>query len=266
MNMNISTEPLSIASFVCPISHEIMIDPVVTPNGDTFERSYIEKWIQDKGTCPITRNKIGLKDLVPNTALKLCIISKKTSCDIIINDKKIEKPCNSATVPPHTISPVVNPITQVQNSISTWTRGIITYQSPFVNIGTLSIVRSNPHSRVVPVDIDPAPETIDPVQVTAPVLPQEYLFPTIISHSDRATLICGYKTMNRVPNAWKDMRNFSVDPTGGFQFGFKNDKIDYILNEISRDYPHHSGCSMGCTARILQFISRYGITAFESRP
>ncbi|XP_074307612.1 U-box domain-containing protein 8 [Silene latifolia] len=61
--------------FKCPISLEIMFDPVILSSGHTFDRSSIQRWI-DAGhrTCPIT--KLPLPDtptLIPNHALRSLI-------------------------------------------------------------------------------------------------------------------------------------------------------------------------------------------------
>ena len=50
-----------------------MIDPVVDAEGNTYERSAIESWIDTKGTSPITMNKATRDDLSPNRSLKSAI-------------------------------------------------------------------------------------------------------------------------------------------------------------------------------------------------
>jgi len=42
----------------------------MTRFGHSFERKAILEWIQDKGTCPLTRRPLRLSDLVPNRALE----------------------------------------------------------------------------------------------------------------------------------------------------------------------------------------------------
>ncbi|KAL0442860.1 UNVERIFIED_CONTAM: U-box domain-containing protein 8 [Sesamum latifolium] len=61
--------------FKCPISLEIMSDPVILSSGHTFDRSSIQRWL-DAGhrTCPIT--KLPLPEppsLIPNHALRSLI-------------------------------------------------------------------------------------------------------------------------------------------------------------------------------------------------
>jgi hypothetical protein len=56
--------------FKCPISREIMRDPVLASDGNSYERIYLETWVKAKGNySPMTREKIK-KDLIPNRAMK----------------------------------------------------------------------------------------------------------------------------------------------------------------------------------------------------
>jgi hypothetical protein len=56
--------------FKCPITLEIMEDPVILSDGQTFERSAITQWFQSNGySSPITRQRVS-HQLIPNYALK----------------------------------------------------------------------------------------------------------------------------------------------------------------------------------------------------
>ena len=55
--------------FQCPISKNIMIDPVSTENGHTYEKFSIETWLKKKNTDPISGQTLNSKKLVPNLAL-----------------------------------------------------------------------------------------------------------------------------------------------------------------------------------------------------
>ncbi|XP_010269983.1 PREDICTED: E3 ubiquitin-protein ligase PUB23-like [Nelumbo nucifera] len=63
--------------FRCPISMEIMKDPVIISTGVTYERKSIEKWFfkYNKKTCPATMQTIHNFDLTPNLTLKSLILS-----------------------------------------------------------------------------------------------------------------------------------------------------------------------------------------------
>ncbi|KAG6579238.1 U-box domain-containing protein 11, partial [Cucurbita argyrosperma subsp. sororia] len=58
-------------NFFCPISLELMIDPVIISTGQTYERSNIQKWI-DRGntTCPKTQEQLQSLILTPNFAMR----------------------------------------------------------------------------------------------------------------------------------------------------------------------------------------------------
>ena len=60
-------------SLICPISQEIMSDPVITSSGKTYERTSIQGWL-DRGerTDPLTR-EIITTNLIPNIVLKSLI-------------------------------------------------------------------------------------------------------------------------------------------------------------------------------------------------
>ena len=70
---NASKNPPS--HLVCPITCEVMKDPVITKIGISFEREAILQWIRrGNSTCPVTRKPIGEEnDIYPNRALKEAI-------------------------------------------------------------------------------------------------------------------------------------------------------------------------------------------------
>ena len=43
-------------AFVCPITNEIFIDPVIAEDGHTYERKAITDWLQKNSISPLTRN------------------------------------------------------------------------------------------------------------------------------------------------------------------------------------------------------------------
>ncbi|UJR24289.1 hypothetical protein I4U23_027256 [Adineta vaga] len=54
----------------CPISMELFRDPVLAPDGHTYERQAIEVWIRNNGTSPITRQPLSIEQLYPNRTVK----------------------------------------------------------------------------------------------------------------------------------------------------------------------------------------------------
>lgn len=60
-------------SFYCPISKQVMHDPVVVSDGHTYERNYIEHWLQDHTTSPISNEELPENAVFPNHALRNAI-------------------------------------------------------------------------------------------------------------------------------------------------------------------------------------------------
>eukprot|EP00667_Euglena_gracilis_P007076 EG_transcript_7144 len=56
--------------YLCPITTEIMVDPVMDLHGHNFERSAIAEWLGRSEECPLSREPIHLHTLYPNLALK----------------------------------------------------------------------------------------------------------------------------------------------------------------------------------------------------
>ncbi|XP_010247286.1 PREDICTED: E3 ubiquitin-protein ligase PUB22 [Nelumbo nucifera] len=61
--------------FICPISLEIMRDPVTVSTGITYDRECIEKWVFSgkNKTCPVTKQVLSDVDLTPNHTLRRLI-------------------------------------------------------------------------------------------------------------------------------------------------------------------------------------------------
>eukprot|EP00753_Platysulcus_tardus_P015698 PLAT5220.1.p1 GENE.PLAT5220.1~~PLAT5220.1.p1 ORF type:complete len:278 (+),score=93.46 PLAT5220.1:339-1172(+) len=54
----------------CPISMDVMIDPVITPSGISYERAVVEDHLARSETDPISREPLQVPQLVPNLALR----------------------------------------------------------------------------------------------------------------------------------------------------------------------------------------------------
>ncbi|KAI9200956.1 hypothetical protein LWI28_015688 [Acer negundo] len=63
-------------AFVCPLTKQVMHDPVTLENGQTFEREAIEKWFKEckesgrKLVCPLTQKEVKSAYLNPSIALR----------------------------------------------------------------------------------------------------------------------------------------------------------------------------------------------------
>jgi hypothetical protein len=56
--------------FICPILCEVMVDPVLTLDGQTYERVAIEEWLESHDTSPVTNLPLAQKLVFPNIALR----------------------------------------------------------------------------------------------------------------------------------------------------------------------------------------------------
>ena len=57
----------------CPITLEVMRDPVVADDGHSYEREAIECWLIGNRTSPVTRRVMGTASLIPNHRLRTLI-------------------------------------------------------------------------------------------------------------------------------------------------------------------------------------------------
>ncbi|CAI8609937.1 unnamed protein product [Vicia faba] len=102
----ISTEMISITclnpdDFRCPISLELMTEPVTVSTGQTYDRASIHKWLKaGNRTCPKTGENLNTTELVPNTTLKKLIQQFCTD-----NGVSFSKSCNRNRDITKTISP-----------------------------------------------------------------------------------------------------------------------------------------------------------------
>ena len=55
--------------FLCPITGELMKEPVVDALGNTYDKAAIETWLKDHDTSPMTNKKLPDKKLIPNNQL-----------------------------------------------------------------------------------------------------------------------------------------------------------------------------------------------------
>lgn len=58
------------SEFMCPISMDLMTDPVIGNDGHTYERAAITEWLSTHSVSPLTRRPMTLADIQPNFALR----------------------------------------------------------------------------------------------------------------------------------------------------------------------------------------------------
>ena len=74
-------------AFMCPITQELMVDPVVDTEGNTYEREAITQWLASNCTSPVTRSLLVLADLTPNRALQHVIEAHRRQAEAMQRDQ-----------------------------------------------------------------------------------------------------------------------------------------------------------------------------------
>ena len=64
-------------NFICPITTDLMVDPVICVDGQTYDRPAIERWFETHDTSPLTGASLSSKNLIPNISLKQIISEYK---------------------------------------------------------------------------------------------------------------------------------------------------------------------------------------------
>ena len=54
----------------CPITHQVMEDPVVAADGHSYERDSIVRWMRDHTTSPLTNEPLFSEYLFSNITLR----------------------------------------------------------------------------------------------------------------------------------------------------------------------------------------------------
>ncbi|KAK9808675.1 hypothetical protein WJX72_001764 [[Myrmecia] bisecta] len=67
--------PPMLGVFICPLTQEIMTDPVAATDGHTYQRSAIEAWLATHDTSPVTHEPLKSKALTPNLLLRSMVRS-----------------------------------------------------------------------------------------------------------------------------------------------------------------------------------------------
>ncbi|TVT97711.1 hypothetical protein EJB05_57031, partial [Eragrostis curvula] len=94
---NESYQEPAFEAFMCPLTRQVMHDPVTIETGQTFEREAILKWFREcrdtgrKPTCPLTQKELRSTEISPSIALRNVIDEWRTRNE----EKELEKACSS---------------------------------------------------------------------------------------------------------------------------------------------------------------------------
>eukprot|EP00268_Persea_americana_P045576 TRINITY_DN4650_c0_g5_i1.p1 TRINITY_DN4650_c0_g5~~TRINITY_DN4650_c0_g5_i1.p1 ORF type:complete len:847 (+),score=199.62 TRINITY_DN4650_c0_g5_i1:419-2959(+) len=90
------------ADFCCPLSLELMSNPVIVASGQTYERAYIRRWLdQGLAVCPKTRQTLSHTNLIPNYTVKALIANWCELHNIKLPDPIKSVSSNQSQVLPH---------------------------------------------------------------------------------------------------------------------------------------------------------------------
>ena len=57
-------------AFLCPITRDVMYEPVLDGEGNTYERSALLTWLSEHNTSPVSRQPLTARMVTPNNALR----------------------------------------------------------------------------------------------------------------------------------------------------------------------------------------------------
>ena len=257
-----------ILACTCPLSLEIFVDPVITKQGFTFERQSILNWLRNNRTCPLTREQINVKDLIPNKCLKRHIEQCRKNGKL----PKLEEPF---------------PETTRSDQVGVWRpTGNNTY-SDFVNSNEMVISfpnrdRDETINSTLQILTDLLNRVTNPVYVvptvileTRPITGTYYsgqLDPVDIPVNPDFSFLCdidydmiqsAYNTISRLEK-WDYIRRYS--PSNETGYIMDNDPtIKEIITAINDEYNCHSGASLGYTMRRMQYVASYGYENFKQK-
>ena len=76
----------------CPITGLPLTDPVVDPEGNTYERNAILHWLETHPTSPLTRQSLSVDQLVPNRAIQALIAQEQAAAVVGIPNSQAHAP------------------------------------------------------------------------------------------------------------------------------------------------------------------------------
>ncbi|XP_022758420.1 U-box domain-containing protein 3-like [Durio zibethinus] len=92
--------------FLCPLSLELMMDPVIVASGQTYDRASIQKWLDSGLTiCPKTRQSLTHTNLIPNYMVKAMVASWCEENNLQLSNKTGHAKLVSISSPSNHISP-----------------------------------------------------------------------------------------------------------------------------------------------------------------
>lgn len=64
---------------LCPITHELMEEPVIAEDGHTYEKAAIVEWFRNRNSSPMTNERLKSTQVIPNVLVHAIISDYKES-------------------------------------------------------------------------------------------------------------------------------------------------------------------------------------------
>lgn len=284
----------SIANYTCPISFEIMVDPVVTKEGYSFERNAILKWLETHTTCPLSRFPLNASDLVPNKSLKQnienyrelgllpkLVITPQTTLSLFVK----EKPTTNRRRSPGLWTPTNNSstsayVTRREVAIS-WSNDdnednddnndnevrrllqearLSREQPELLRLQNINEQLRLQNERIEELRRMIIPSTFNTEELPLVDIPENPDFSFLDNHR-KHMIQSAYLTINTL-NKWDYVRRYNPSNSTGYLFD-DDVVIAEIMSEIENHYGGHSGTSIAYTMRTMQFIAENGFENFK---
>ena len=126
--------------FYCPITGEIMKNPVSDPEGNTYEYDSIMRWLSTKSISPMTRSPLIESDLVKNHGMRKSIES-------IMSKLSEDQLCIRSRIVQEEMKPFTEPLQDIQLKTS------VKEDSVYISIQTPTITTRAPVDLVLCIDV-----------------------------------------------------------------------------------------------------------------
>ena len=77
-------------AFLCPINSTLMMDPVLTAAGNTYDRPGITEWLETHDTDPLTNQVLPTKELKENRALRDAIEEFLKTSQLFLDRRNVD--------------------------------------------------------------------------------------------------------------------------------------------------------------------------------
>lgn len=257
----------TLANFRCPISMEIMVEPVITKEGYSYERANILNWLNTHTTCPLSRGPLSERELLSNRSLKATIDHYRK---IGLLPAAPDKPQSRVQVGEGGGSQIIqrvltdvpqwttvsNPMSHDNNPIMSRHEIIITLPRR-TNNNIIILPQSNNNLRP-----QPTFQGHYDTSVLPPLdIPDNPDFDFITDESNRRMFQSAYQIITYM-NSWDFIRRYSPSQDSGYGFDRTPAMVE-ILAAVERHYDCHSGASLAYTMRFMQYIAKNGFEKFK---